>query len=329
VQTEWSRRRFFGVAGAAGLFVAVACSEDKPASGTPGGGAVTIKHAFGETTVPAPPKRVVSAGFTEQDDLLAVGVVPVAVTDWFGGEPFAVWPWARPKLGDAQPVVLTIFDGIQVDQIAALKPDLIIATNAGVDADTYQKLSAIAPTIPQSGTDAFFEPWKDQATTIGMATFQADKMASLISAIDEGFKTVATNNPQFKDKKILLLQGNTFWENSVTAKLPGWRTDYVTEMGFTVADSITPFARDDRAIIPLDQIGPVLDAADVLVWSTESDAEVAALLADPKIAALRATKENRNVFTSKELAGAMAFSSVLSLPVVTQQLPPLLAKALR
>ncbi len=316
------------MAGAAGMAVAAACSSDKPAAGTPGGGAVTIKHAFGETTIPSPPKRVVSAGFTEQDDLLAVGVVPIATTEWFGNEPFAVWPWAQPKLGSAQPVVLSLNDGIQVDQIAALKPDLIIAINAGVDADTYQKLSAIAPTIPQSGQDAFFEPWKDQANTVGMATFQADKMASLITAIDDGFAGVAGNNPQFKDKKILLLQGNTFWENSVIAKLPGWRTDFLTQMGFAIPDSITPFARDDRAIIPLDQIGPVLDAADVLVWSTESDDEIAKLLADPNIAALTATKRNRNVFTTKELAGAMAFSSALSLPVVTQQLPPLLAKAL-
>ena len=115
------------------------------------GGSVTVKHAFGETTVPAPPTRVVSAGFTEQDGLLAVGVVPIAVTDWFGGQPFGVWPWAQPKLGAAQPVVLNLDNGIQVDQIAALKPDLIVATNAGLDADTYKKLSAIAPTIAQSG----------------------------------------------------------------------------------------------------------------------------------------------------------------------------------
>ncbi|CAN5145476.1 ABC transporter substrate-binding protein [soil metagenome] len=328
MQTQWSRRGFLGVAGAAGLVVAAACSSKKPPAGTPGGGAVTIKHAFGETTVPSAPKRVVSAGFTEQDDLLAVGVVPIATTEWFGGEPFAVWPWAQPKLGTAQPVVLSLADGIQIDQIAALKPDLIVATNAGVDADTYQKLTAIAPTIPQTDQDAFFEPWKDQAKAIGMATFQADKMTSLITAIDDGFTAVATNNPQFKDKKVLLLQGNTFWENSVIAKLPGWRTEFLTQMGFTIPDSINAFARDDRAIIPLDKIGPVLDAADVLIWSTESDDEIAKLLADPNIAALTATKRNRNVFTTKELAGAIAFSSALSLPVVTQQLPPLLAKAL-
>ena len=134
---------------------------------------------------------MVSAGFTEQDDLLALGVVPIAVTDWFGGEPFGVWPWAQPKLGAAQPVVLNLADGIQVDQIAALKPDLIVATNAGLDADTYAKLSAIAPTIAQSGQDAFFEPWKAQATAIGQAVFKDEDMRQLIAAVDENSSTRA------------------------------------------------------------------------------------------------------------------------------------------
>src|SRR5262245_12407891 len=130
---QWSRRSFLGVAGMAGLALAAG-----RATAAPSAGPVTITHAFGQTVVPAPPKRVVSAGFTEQDDLLAVGVVPIAVTDWFGAEPFAVWPWAQPKLGSAQPVVLNLNDGIQVDQIASLKPDLIVAVNAGLDEDTYK-----------------------------------------------------------------------------------------------------------------------------------------------------------------------------------------------
>ena len=329
-QTQWSRRGFLGAAGAAGLLIATACSAGKSANGGPAGGPVTIKHTFGETTIPAPPKRVVSAGFTEQDSLLAVGVVPIATTAWWGDEPFAVWPWATSALGGAQPTVLNLDDGIQVDKIAALKPDLIVAINAGCDADTYQKLSAIAPTLPQSGFAPFFEPWKDQATAIGTAVFQADKMASLIADVDKKFTDAAAANPAFKDKKVLLLQGTTQWENSVIATRPGWSTEFLTQLGFTIADSIAPFGRerDNRAYIPLDKIGPVLDAADVLIWTTESDEEGAALLADPNIAALRAIKQNRYVFTGKELAGAIAFSSVLSYPVVADRLPPLLAKAL-
>ena len=327
VQTQWSRRGFFGVAGTTGLLVVAACSG-KQSNGSSANGAVTVKHVFGETTVPAPPRRVVSAGFTEQDDLLALGVVPIAVTEWWGGEPFAVWPWAQPKLGSAQPVVLSLNDGMQVDQIAGLKPDLIVATNAGIDQDTYHKLSAIAPTIPQSGQDAFFEPWKVQAASIGQAVFKVDEMKALITAVDDKFVTAGKNNSQFSGKKVVLLQG-TFVEDSVVATLPGWSTDFLTQMGLVIPDSIHPFARDDhRALIPRNQVVPVLNAADVLIWSTETDDDQGALALDPTFQQLNATTRKRNIFTGKELAGAIAFASPLSYPVVADRLPPMIAKAL-
>jgi iron complex transport system substrate-binding protein len=151
-----SRRGFLEVAGAAGLLAVAACSSKQPAY-TPRSD-VTVKHRFGETTIATPPKRVVSAGLTGQDDLLAVGAVPIAVTSWWGDQPFGVWPWAQPKLGPAQPSLLTIDNGLDFDKIAELKPDLIVATNAGVDQDSYTRLSGIAPTIPQSGDQPFFEP---------------------------------------------------------------------------------------------------------------------------------------------------------------------------
>lgn len=299
------------------MALVAACSTQKPGE-VAKDGSTTVRHRFGDTAIPGPAQRVVSAGFTEQDDLLALGVVPIATTEWFGGEPFAVWPWAQPKLGGAQPAVLDLTDGIQVDKIAALKPDLIVATNAGLDADTYAKLSEIAPTIAQSGPDAFFEPWRDQATLIGQAVFQNDAMTGLIAGVDDKFKAVATNNPQFTGKKALLL-GGTLFRDSVQART-GWRTEFLTQMGFTV-----PATPD---LIPRDDIASVLDAADVLIWTTESDQERDALLADPTIAGLKASSRNRHVFTPKELAGAIAFASPLSYPLVADQLPTLLNQTL-
>jgi iron complex transport system substrate-binding protein len=279
---------------------AAACSSKKPGE-VADDGSVTIKHVFGETKVPAPPKRVVSAGLTEQDDLLAVGVIPIAVTDWFGGEPFAVWPWAQPKLGGAQPVVLNLADGVPVDQIASLRPDLIVATNAGLDQDTYNRLAAIAPTIAQSGQDPFFEPWKVQASAIGQAVFKHDEMQSLIAAVEEKFAAAGKNNAQFAGKKALLLEG-TLGPDGPEVMSPGWRDEFLTQMGLAVADSV--------------------DSADVLIWATESDAQQGALLTDPAI------KRRRNAFTGKELAGAIAFASPLSYPVVAEQLPGLIARAI-
>lgn len=289
---------------------------------------MTVKHIFGETTVPAPPQRVVSAGLTEQDDLLALGVVPIAVTNWFGDEPFGVWPWAQPELGSARPVLLNLDNGIEVNRIAALKPDLIVAINAGLDADTYQKLTEIAPTIAQSDGDAFFEPWKDQATTVGRAVYRADQMKKLIGAVDESFTAAGTNNPVFTDKNALLLAGS-FSGDTLAATLPGWRTEFLTKMGLRIPDAINSFTADDHhALIPRDRLASALDTADVLIWSTEGEDQRAALLADPTVAALSATKQNRNVFTTKDLAGAIAFASPLSYPLVADQLPPQLSRAL-
>lgn len=298
---------------------AAACSPEKPGA-VAEDGSVTVKHIFGETKVPAAPTRVVSAGFTGQDDLLAVGVVPIAVTNWWGDQPFGVWPWAMPKLGGAQPEVLDLTNGIQIDRIAALKPDLIVATNAGVDEDTYKRLSEIAPTIPQSGQDAFFEPWKDQAASIGQAAFKFDEMAALVKAIDDKFTEIAKNNPQFAGKKALLLEG-AIVDDAVGVLTPGWRSDFLTQMGLSIPDS-------GGGTITRDTMASVLDGADVLIWTTESDDQQAALLADPTVAKLDATVGNRNVFTGKDLAGAIAFASPLSYPVVADQLTPALAKVL-
>ncbi len=300
---------------AAGAAAVAACSSQKPGE-VAKDGSVTVKHVFGETKIPKPPTRVVSAGLTEQDDLLALGIVPVAVTDWFGAEPFGVWPWAQAKLGGAQPVVLSLADGIQVDQISSLRPDLIVATNAGLDQDTYSKLSQIAPTIAQSGQDAFFEPWKDQADTIGQAMFKHDDMAALVAGVEDKFKSVSENNPQFTGKNALLLEGR-LERDSARVFTPHWRTDFLTQMGFTIPDT-------GGESIPREKMAAVLGSADVLIWATESDEEQAALLADPSLAKLK----TRHMFTGKDLAGAIAFASPLSYPLVADQLPAGIAKVL-
>ncbi|MCB0949870.1 MAG: ABC transporter substrate-binding protein [Mycobacterium sp.] len=313
-----SRRRFLTISAGAAALVA-GCGTDEPGT-VADDGSVTVKHAFGETTIPAPPKRVVSAGLTDADDLLALGVVPVAVTDWFGGEPFGVWPWALPRLGDAKPVVLSLADGIQVDQIAALRPDLIVATDAGLDQDTYARLSTLAPTVAQSGPDAFFEPWQVQAATIGQSVFRHDDMQQLIADVEAKFTAVKQARPEFTDKKVLLL-GGTLARDAVQVAGPSWRHEFLTQMGLTVT-------QPQESLIPRDRMAAVLDAADVLIWTTESDEEQAALLADPTIAGLAATAKQRNVFTGKELAGAIAYASTLSYPVVAEALPPMIAAAL-
>src|SRR5262245_5356769 len=66
---------------------------------------VTVEHKFGTTTITQAPERVVAIGFTDQDPLLALGVVPMAVRYWYGDEADAIFPWADEFAGDEQPEV--------------------------------------------------------------------------------------------------------------------------------------------------------------------------------------------------------------------------------
>ncbi|MCB9410552.1 ABC transporter substrate-binding protein [Mycolicibacterium sp.] len=296
-------------------------------------GPVAVTHVFGETTVPVPPTRVVCAGLTEQDDLLAVGVIPIAVTNWFGDQPFGVWPWARDRLDGAEPAVLSIDHGIQVDEIGRLKPDLIVAVNAGLDADTYRALSSIAPTIAQSGGEAYFEPWREQATAVATAVFKSDQMDRILRDVDERFAAAGQANPQLRDRTAVLLDGR-LERGAATITVDGWRTEFLTAMGLRVPDNLAALASSDgTAVITGDDLASATASADVLIWCTDSDAERDALLADPAVAGLDntaqgAAAQGRNVFTTGDLAAAIAFASPLSYPVVAGQLPALVARAL-
>ena len=147
--------------------------------------------------------------------------------------------------------------------------------------------------------------------------FKHDDMQALIAGVEDKFTKAGENNPQFAGKKALLLNGR-LERDSLQVATPGWRTDFLTQMGFAIPDT-------GGESIQRDRMASVLGGADVVIWLTESDEEQAALLADPAVAQLAA---KRNIFTGKELAGAIAFASPLSYPLVAEQLPPRIAQAL-
>src|ERR687894_17666 len=158
------------------------CGSDDDASSSSGSGAreagaepgafpVTIEHKFGSTTIESEPKRVVVAGLREQDALLALGVVPVATTEWYGEHPGAIFPWAKDELGDAKlPTVLSYRDGIEIEKVAAQRPDLILGVYSGMTKKEYESLSKIAPTVAQpKGEPDYGSSWQEETRIAGQA----------------------------------------------------------------------------------------------------------------------------------------------------------------
>lgn len=288
---------------------------------------VTVSHQFGETTIDAEPQRVVVVGLTEQDILLELGTPPIATTEWYGEQPFAVWPWATDLLNGAEPTVLSSTDGFEFEKIASLKPDLIVGTNANMTADDYTKLSAIAPTVTSiPGAERYFSDWQDQTRQIAQAMGRTAEGEALISGVEDAYETAAAAHPEFAGLSASFSQGGPY-EGNIYVYPDGLNTDFLTDLGFVMTPDLEKYAAvpGQQALISGENMS--LIDADVIVFATESDDAVTPLLSFGTTSSLGAVTGGHAVYTDAELAGAIYFLSPLSQKYVLDKLVPRLEKA--
>lgn len=288
---------------------------------------VTVTHEYGETTVPADPQRVVSVGVTEHDVLLALGVTPVAVTEWYGEQPSATWPWAQELLGDAEPEVLETADGFELEKIAALAPDLIVGTNSGMSRGEYEKLSQIAPTVAGvAGGSRFFSPWRDQTRLIAQAVGRAEEGEAVIERVDTRYAEVAAAHPEWQGLTATFAQGGPY-DGQLYVYPPGLSTDFLTDLGFTITTGFEDLVPEEgsQATISAENVG--LIDADVIVFATESAEQFDELQEFGTVGDLEAVAGDRAVYTDEVTAGAIYFDTPLAHEHVLDVLVPALEAA--
>jgi hypothetical protein len=128
-----------------------------------------MTHQFGSTRIQVRPERIVALGRGDADALLALGVPPVAILDWFKAWPQGVGPWAQPRLGGAVPELLT-GPQLGIDRVATIAPDLVTFVRSDGARASWQRLNELAPTI--SGPRAaqpYGTTWQDQMMTVAGA----------------------------------------------------------------------------------------------------------------------------------------------------------------
>lgn len=288
----------------------------------------TVEHKFGTTTVESEPERIVIVGLTEQDTVLQLGYTPVATTEWYGEQPYAVWPWAQELLGNAEPTVLSTSDGFEFEKIATLAPDLIIGVNAGMEEDDYEKLSQLAPTIaaPKGGTD-YFSPWDQQVELIAKALGKPEEGARLIQQVKDDYAAAAAANPEFKGKTATFSQ-NAFYDGQLYVYPDGLNTEFLSYLGFTINPKLTPLIEKEGEQVAVSAERLDVIDADVIVFATEKPGDIAALKQEPTFRFLDAVKNKHAVYTDPTLSGAMYFMTPLSLQYVLEKLTPELERAL-
>jgi iron complex transport system substrate-binding protein len=317
-------------------FSLAACGDDDENSAGPSAPAgsaesgafpVTIEHKYGSTTIEEAPERVAVVGLREQDALLALGIVPVATSEWYGEHPGAIFPWATDELGDAElPTVLSYKDGIEVEKVAATRPDLILGIYSGMTRKEYDTLSRLAPVVAQpKGLPDYGSSWQDETLMTGEAVGKAEEAQQLVDESEQLIADAAAENPDFAGQQAAIVSD---YQGVFVYGPEDVRTRFLEELGFE-------YPAELREAFP-DEFGGQLseermDALDVgtLVWFADGDRSEKQLKTDPLYKDLTVRKEGRDVFIAGDdrVYDATSFVSVLSMPTLIDELVPRLAAA--
>ena len=335
-----SLRRVSIIAALAIALVAAACSGDDDAStpttttvataesdAAPTTGSttdtfpVTVDHAYGSTVVPAAPQRVVTVGYNDQDPVLALGVVPVGVMPWYEDRPIG-FEWTIEAYGGAEPEQVggAEFLAIDFEQVAALEPDLIVGAS-GMRQEDYELASRIAPTIPQPPGEAEYSsaPWQDTQRYVGEALGRSALADAVVAEVEATIDAARQAHPEFQGKTAVVAQVDE-GQYAVRGSTEIW-SEFLSDMGFTIPPEIVG---PDFTEISAENV-EMFGALDVLVWlATPDQVGVSAIYPGLTVA-----HEGRDVYVDAfgSLSGAIGFNSALSLPLVVDQLVPMLAAA--
>jgi iron complex transport system substrate-binding protein len=287
---------------------------------------VTVEHKYGTTEIPEEPKRVVTLGLSDQDAVLALGVKPVGAVDWFKEEPYGKWPWTKDLWGDTPPEIVGERDEYNMEKIAALNPDLIIAQYSGMTKEQYDTLSQQFPVVAQpKGFEDYQAPWQEMTRVIGTALGKSQQAEKLIDGISQRFAQVREEHPEWAE--LTAVVGEPYEPGKYSAFSPNDpKMVFLSEMGFTVPE---PYKKAVGSQNVADFSFERLDLmnADRLLWLVGGPETEQMLKADPLYSQLEVAKQNHDLFLPYEnpdIGAALSFNTVLSIPYAIDQMVPML-----
>jgi iron complex transport system substrate-binding protein len=304
------------VAAAAATLLALsgcaATGEDSPSAD-----GATIAHAFGETTVPSDPQRVVTLGWGSTDAALAVGVVPVGIeAQSYGANADGVLPWVAEEIAEldaGEPTVITQgSEEPSYEEIAALKPDLILGVYSGITEEQYDLLSEIAPTVVYPD-EAWTTPWRDVVSIVGEALNKSDEADAVLADIDTVIAEKATQHPELEGKTVALVSdfAGTFY----VYRAADSRVNFLFGLGLENAPAVDELASGDSTFsytLSYEELDK-LDS-DILVSFADTEETAEALLALPAIQAIPAVASGAVAsITGVELIASVSPPTALSL----------------
>ena len=301
---------------AATVLALTGCAPGDEAS-TPDAEGTTIAHAFGETTVPADPQRVVTLGWGSSDAAVALEVVPVGMeAQSYGGDEQGVLPWtaeALEELGAETPTMISqTSEAPAFDEILALKPDLILAVYSGITEEQYELLSDIAPTVAYPD-EAWTTPWREVIEIVGDSLGKSDEADTLLEEIDETLAAKAEEFPELEGKSVAVVSdfSGTFY----VYREADSRVNFLFGLGLENAPAVDELASGDSSFyytLSYEELDKL--ESDILVNFSDTEELADAFMAQSFAQAIPAVKNGAVANISGiELVAAVSPPTALSL----------------
>jgi iron complex transport system substrate-binding protein len=284
---------------------------------------VTVPGKEGSVTVRSAPRRVVAAGYLRDTDLaLALGLplVGAAKNSAFAS---GLAPWQKPA---AKPELFDTTDGLPLEKIVALHPDLILATDDYGLAKDYASLTRIAPTLSyRTGVGA--DSWQTMTTRVGEATGKEAAAKRLVTRTEAAIASAKAKNA--------VLAGKTFTFGPVSSlssiytinSAADASAEFFAQLGMVLSPKVTSLPDSStprRAEISAEHLD-LLDA-DVLLLAYPDPKIRKQFEAQPLFKKLKAVQRGSYIALDMGAAIALAFPSVLSIPYgLTTVVPQLVA----
>lgn len=286
---------------------------------------ITVEHAYGSTEVPAAPKRVITLGYTDPDPLLAVGVAPIGIVNWFlTPPPNNKWPWQEKAFGPTVPVEVGKRDEYNLEKIAQLQPDLIIAGYSGMTQAQYDQVSKIAPTVAQpAGFEQFTAPWQELTRHITKAVGKEKQGNDLVAQTEARIAKTREAHPEWAKQTAAVMQFQAP-DYRVFAK-GDLKADLMSALGFQAPPEVDKLAagKSDASVSP--ERVDLLNVDKLLVFARNPQAQ-AEIAGRPEFAALPVAQQKRVRFlsTTEPMSAAISYGSPISFPYALDKLVPLL-----
>lgn len=321
-----TRRRLLA-GGMAGLgLLAAGCSPSGEPAASPSTGPRRIEHAYGVTEVPDDAERIVVLGYTDIEVALALGVVPVGYTDFFGS---GLNEWAAPLAGNATPESWELTDGMPLERILSLAPDLVIASDALQRAD-YDQLSAAVPTVgPFRPEGAYGVPWREHTRRTALILGLEERGEELIAELEAAYAEARAAHPVFAERTVTYcwpIEPDYYVYNDTDP-----RVQIVLELGLRLTDHALELAEENanrrEAGMPISPERLDLLDADVIVAQSYGPERTAAE-ANRLFQTIPAVARGDLIWLPERVSDGLAFGTVLSTGAVLGELVELLATAL-